>query len=145
LQELENYAMPLVSAELTTRTSLLQNGSIFAPGQYVVVNLPTYGIDEDTAFLIQQVDITLDEDGSSTEYTYVIRFGGKIVGVQEFLESLAGQTEEVQDVSQILTIQQIADGVVASDEAPTHTILTPPFEWGPDGSPQLIWNKGEWA
>ena len=109
------------------------------------MNLPTYGINSDTAFLIQEVEIMLDEDGSTIEYTYRVRFGGKMVGVREFLESLASEGDEVSDSRQILTIEQITDSAEIEDAAPTHTIYTPPFEWGDGGSPQLTWNLGEWA
>jgi hypothetical protein len=144
-QELEQYSMPLVTGLFTTRTSLLANGSIFAPGQYVVVNLPTYGIDADTAFLIQQVDITAQEDGERTEYAYTVRFGGKIVSVQGLLEGLASKTEEVQDATKILTIQQLTETAEIEDEAPTHAIFTPPFQYGPGGSPQGRYNLSEWS
>lgn len=130
-QELDQFSMALVIGEFITRTSLLSGGSIFSPGQYVVVNLPTHGISTDTAFLIQEVDITLDEDGSTPEYTYQVKFGGKIVGVREFLESLASQASEVQDVTQILTIEQVTDAVSVADAAPTHELFTPPFIYGP--------------
>lgn len=144
-QELAQFSMPLVNGRFTTRTSLLSGGSIFQPGQYVVVNLPTYGISTDTAFLVQQVDISITENSTTTEYTYRVRFGGKIVGVREFLESLASETEEVQDATQILTIEQVTDTVQIDDDAPTRTLYTPPFQYGPGGSPQGVWNKSEWA
>lgn len=144
-RELEEFSMPLVDGQFTTRTSLLSDGSIFAPGQYVVMNLPSYGINGGTAFLIQQVEISMDEDGDTIEYTCKVRFGGKIVGVQEFLETLASQTEEVEDATQILTIQQLTETAEIEDEAPTHAIFTPPFQYGPAGSPQGKYNLSEWA
>lgn len=144
-QELEEFSMPLVTGRFVTRTSLLTGGSIFQPGQYVVVNLPTYGIATDTAFLIQEVEISITEDSSTTEYTYRVRFGGKMVGVREFLESLASETDEVQDATQILTIEQLTDSAEVADAAPTRALFTPPFQWGAGGSPQLIWNLGEWS
>jgi hypothetical protein len=144
LQELEEFSMALVNGQFTTRTSLLTAGSIFQPGQYVVVNLPTYGISSDTAFLVQEVEISVTENSTTTEYTYRVRFGGKMVGVREFLESLASETAEVKDATLILTIEQITDAAAVSDGTPTRTLTTPPFKWGV-GSPQLVWNKGEWS
>src|SRR5204863_211015 len=98
------------------------------------------------AFLIQEVAISLYETNSTTtEYVYDVRFGGKMVGVREFLESLASEVEEVQDATQILTIEQLTEAVELDDDAPTKTNTTPPFQYGPAGSPQGVWNKSEYA
>jgi hypothetical protein len=144
-QELDEFAMPLVNGQFTTRTSLLDPGSIFAPGQYLTVNLPTYDIDDDTAFLIQEVNINLLETSSTTtEYEYTVRFGGKLVGVREFLESLASETSEVQDATEILTLEHASDALEIEDTTPTRTNITPPFKWG-SGSPQGKWGLSEWS
>lgn len=138
-QELEEFADPLVTGIFTTRTGLLASGSsIFKAGQYLTVNLPTYGISTDTAFLIHEVQITVLETTSATEYEYSVRFGGKIVDVEKFIESLAADAEEVQDVEEIKTIFSASDTVETSDNAPTRTLYTPPFEVGPSGSPQAV-------
>jgi hypothetical protein len=137
--------MPLVNGQFLTRTSLLSGGSIFAPGQYLTVNLPTYDIDDDTAFIIQEVNIRLKEtSSSSTEYEYTVRFGGKLVGVREFLESLASETSEVTDATEILTLEHASDAFEVDDQAPTKQNYTPPFKWG-SGSPQGRWGLSEWT
>ena len=145
VQELDEFSMPLVNGQFTTRTSLLSGGSIFMAGQYLTVNLPTYDIDTDSAFLIQEVNVTLEENSGATEYIYQVRFGGKLTGVREFLESLASETSEVQDVTQILTLKQIADAAAVVDDTPTHANFTPPFQYGPAGSPQGVWGLSEWS
>ena len=145
LQELDEFAMPLVNGQFSTRTSLLSGGSIFAPGQYLTVNLPTYDIDTDSAFLIQEVNVTMEENSGTTEYIYRVRFGGKLTGVREFLESLASETAEVQNVTEILTLEKLSDAFELEDQAPTHEIFTPPFQYGPAGSPQGRWNLSEWS
>jgi hypothetical protein len=96
LQELSEFSTALVAGRFTTRTSLLTGGSIFAPGQYLTVNLPTYGISTDIAFLIQEVEITLHEDGSTTEYTYRVRFGGKWWACGNFSKALLPKAKRWQ-------------------------------------------------
>lgn len=145
LQELEEYAFPLVNATFITNSTLLSGGSIFTPGQYVIVNLPSYGISTDTAFLIQEVTIEMKEtDASTTVYKYAVRFGGKMVGVREFLETLASESGEVNDVSKILTIEGATDEVEIADSGLTQTKFTPPFKYT-SGTPKGMWNKSEWA
>lgn len=143
-QELEEFSMPLVVGEFVTRTGLLAAASYFQAGQILTVNLPTYGISSNTAFLIQEVNITLVEDDSTIEYEYRVRFGGRMVGVQEFLESLVQDGEEVADVTEILTIEQITDQEVSLDSAPTRITATPPYKYT-SGSPVGKWNLSEWA
>lgn len=150
VQELSEYSMPLVDGWIGTRSGLLNSASsVFKPGQVLTVNLPSQGLATDTAFLIQEVQIEVI-DGSSSEYKYTIRFGGKIVGVQEFLENLASQQvdgSETANPSEILTIEQVTDSLEMSDtDTPISTTnQTPPFEYGPAGSPQGVWNLSEWG
>jgi len=146
-QELEEYGMPLVEGTIRTRTGLLAGGSIFVPGQALTVNFPSYGLSTDTVFLIQEVQINVVE-GSDTEYEYIIKFGGKIVGIQEFLETLASQQAEGEEVAtddEIITIEHATDSMEFEDQAPTTSIQTPPFEYGGGGNPQGKWNLSEWA
>lgn len=122
----------------------------FAPGQYVTVNLPTYGISTDSAFLIQEVVTEINEDSatSTTEYTYTVRFGGKLVGVQEFLESLSSEISSATETdtgTDIKTIEFLTESMVAVDSNLSHITETPPFQYGPGGSPQGRWNLSEWS
>jgi len=148
LQELEEFAMALVNGEFKTRTTLLGNpASIFTAGQYLTVNLPTHGINTDTAFLIQEVNISMveDKENATTEYFYDVRFGGKMVGVQEFLESLAAEEGDVTEADVIITIESLTDAFIADDDAPTEDTVSPPFEYGPSGSPQGRYNMAEYS
>lgn len=150
LQELDQFADPLVNGQFVTRTGLLSGGSYFAPGQYLTVNLPTYGISSDSVFLIQEVVTEVNEDSNTgrTEYTYTVRFGGKLVGVQEFLESLSSEiasATETDTGADIKTIEFLTDSFVAEDSGLTHTNQTPPFKYGPAGSPQGKYGKSEYA
>lgn len=148
IQELAEYSMPLVMGTIQTRTGLLSGGSIFRPGQAMTVNLPTYGLNTDTVFLIQEVGISFQEDGTNTEYFYTLKFGGKIVGVQDFFESLAAQQadgDEVSDAGTIITIEHVTDILEFEEASVTEDIETPPYKWGPGGTPQGKWNLSEWA
>lgn len=145
-QELLEFADPLLYGLFKTRTSLLDPATIFAPGQYLTVNLPSWGISTDTVFLIQEVTITMYEgESGATEYEYLVRFGGKIVDVETFIMTLAKQGTDVSNADEIKTIFGASDTIELEDSTPTMTKFTPPFQWGPSGSPQWVWNKSEWS
>lgn len=146
VKELSEFADPLVKGTLVTRTSLLSSGTVFSPGQALTVNLPTYSISTDTTFLIQEVNIEVNEDsGLGVEYIYTIRFGGRLAGVQEFLESLASAVDETADATEIKTIELLTDIAEAADGSLTHITQTPPFKYGNSGTPRGRWNLSEWA
>jgi len=137
-QELAEFADPLANGTFKTRSDMLGASHIFAPGQYLTANLPSWGISSDTAFLIQEVKISLTESSSIT-YHYEVRFGGKLVGVQEFLESLATPSEDTQESEEIKTIFGVQDSLVITEHAsPTMTKKTGNFEVGPGGNPQAV-------
>jgi hypothetical protein len=149
MRELDEFADPLVNGTFKTRTSLLSGGSIFSPGQMLTVNLPTHGIAQDAAFLVQEVNISLSEDAGAgtTEYTYEVRFGGKLAGVQEFLESLASQEDEAPDTltGTVFTIEGLSDSLALADGSLSHAIFTPPFKFGPSGSPVFKFGFSEFG
>ena len=138
-QELAEFADPLANGTFKTRSDILSGGSIFEPGQYLTVNLPAWGIASDTAFLIQEVKVSLSENGTSIIYHYEVRFGGKLVGVQEFLESLATPAEDTQESEEIKTIFGVQDSLVITEHAtPSFTTQTGNYEIGPGGNPQAV-------
>lgn len=143
-QELAQFATPLITGKVVTRSDLLSPGSIFRPGQALTVNLPSWGITTDTAYTIQQVVTRLNEDGSNIIYSYEITFGGKPVGVQEFLESLVPQGGVANTTIEVFKTAGV-DVAVASDSTPTMNTYTPPFRYGPGGSPQGKYNLSEWG
>lgn len=149
LQELAQFANPLVTGQFVTRTGLLSGGSYFKVGQYVTINLPTYGISSDSAFLIQEVNTELNEDSatSTDQYIYTVRFGGKLIGVQEFLESLSAQVAgiNVNVEADIKTIEFLSDRFVAVDSGLSMVKATPPYKYGNSGTPRGKWNESEWA
>lgn len=150
-QELAEFSMPLADGRITTRSGLLASPTnVFSPGQYITITSATQGLASATAFLIQEVQIeVLDGSGGATEYNYMIRFGGKVVGIQEFLETLAAQqTEEVEASTQadIVTIEHVSDTMEFSDSdvAISMSKDTPPYHYT-STSPVGKWNLSEWA
>jgi len=149
MQEIAEFSMPLVDGKITTRSGLLASPTnVFKPGQYITITSATQGLSSATTFLIQEMTIKV-LDGSSTEYLYMIRFGGKIVGIQEFLENLASQQAEGVDAStqaEIVTIEHVTDTLQFQDAVvpASASIQTPPFKYT-SGSPLGKWNLSEWA
>lgn len=117
-QELSLFSLPLVSGKAITRTSLLQAGSYFTPGQALTVNLPSWGITVDTAYLIQSVVTSLVENGSAVEYIYEITFGGRLLGITDFMIALA-TPENALEVSQALQLIVGAGEVISISDVLT--------------------------
>lgn len=165
LKELDAFANPTLIGKVITRTGILTAGSYFAPGQLLTINSPAYGINIDTPYMIQSVVTTLNESGSSIEYRYEITFGGRNVGVVDFLQALAtpetpldtsGQVTKIQSVAEDIVITEtitrdsntknIAETVSIVEAAPTKVNVTPPFKWGVDATANKgVWGKSEWA
>jgi len=163
LKELAEYANPIVTGQFKTRTGLLTSGSIFQPGQELTINSPSWGISTDTKYLIQEVIITLVEDGTNIEYNYNIRFGGRLLDAASFLESLASKEDPIFATEEIDTIKAITEEMSIAETIERDSLLksitesatiaesiskvnnTPPFQWGPGGSPQFVWGASEWA
>jgi hypothetical protein len=164
LKELEQYADPLVVGTFYTRTGLLLAGSYFTAGQQITVNLPTWGITVNTVYLIQEVEITtLAEDTGTIEYQYRVTFGGKLLGLQRFLESLAEQEVAINEDSEVDTVWAVAENLSIAEsitrnglvqslseslsiaESISKTNTTPPFKWAASGTKQAIWGKFEWG
>jgi hypothetical protein len=163
LKEIDLYGNPLVNGIFETRTGLLSAGTYFKPGQSLTVNLPTWGISVDTKYLIQSVVTTLVEDGTTIEYNYVVRFGGRLLNAASFLESIAGQEQVILDTEEIDRIEVISEEVTITEiitrdpllksisetvtvaESISKTNTTPPFKWGVSGTKKGVWNESEWG
>lgn len=163
LKELDEYANPLVNGSFTTRTGLLQAGSYFIPGQNVTINLPEWGILVDTPYLVQEVVTTLVEDGTNIEYTYVVRFGGRLLNAVTFLEKMASKEQVVLETEEIDRIEVIAEDITIAEtivrnanarsisesltvsESLSKSNTTPPFKWGVSGTKKGVWNASEWG
>lgn len=164
LQELAQFANPILSGQFITRTGLLQAGSYFVPGQALTVNLPVWGIASDTVYVIQKVVTTLEESGSAIEYHYDVTFGGRLLGVVDFLIALgtpesplddSGEIEKIHAVPETITITEVitrnnnvknTTDTLSIAESLSKTNVTPPFKWGVDGTANKgVWGKSEFA
>lgn len=164
LQELEEFADPVLSGNFKTRTGLLSAGSYFAPGQAITVNLPSWGISVDTVYVIQKVTITAEESGSAIEYHYDVTFGGRLLGVLDFLQALATpespldtsqEVQKIKAISEVVAIveaitrngnvRSVAESVTIVETTPAQVNTTPPFKWAPSGTKKMIWGKFEWG
>lgn len=145
--ELEEYADALANGRFKTRSTILGAGNIFEPGQALTVNMPSWNLSSDTVFLVQEVVTRVSEGGASVVYNYDVRFGGKVVGIEEFLQSLIAKPVDTADSTSgtVKTIYGLQDIVTLEDNTPTKTNITPHFEYGPAGSPQGKWNLSEWS
>lgn len=162
LQELDDFSEPILNGTFFTRTNLL-SGTIFAPGQVLTVNLPTWNINVDTDYLIREVIIKPLEAVEGIEYAYEVVFGGKMFGISDLISKLSSKEEyifgskeidrieaisERLGIEEIITRDQNAQSVqedVGIEEAITRNNITPPFEYGPAGVPQGVWNSAEWG
>lgn len=164
LKELAAYSNPVLAGTVITRTGLLTAGSYFQCGQILTANLPAWGISTDTTYVVQKVVTTMDESGSSIEYHYEITFGGRLLGVVDFLLALAGEElpldtsgdiETIHAVSEIVTIAEVVtqnqnfnsvtDTLTIVETTPSMTTAAPPFQWKPGGTHPMLWNKGEYS
>lgn len=163
--ELNAWSYPILTGQFVTRTGLLQAGSYWSAGSAITVNFPSYGISTDTVFIIQKVVTTLIEGaGGAIEYTYDVTFGGRQLGVVDFLIALAEPEVPIDDgaqvtlihaVSEILTLSEIVtrDGNKKTvsetgtivEAAPTIVLTTPPFNWQAAGAKPAIWNLFQWG
>ena len=104
-------------------------------------------------------------DNQSMKHLDVLcnRFGGRLIDAVVFLESLASKEDTVFATQEIDTIKAISEEVIITEtitrdanlrtitesvtitEAIVRTNYTPPFEYGPAGSPQGVWNSSEWG
>lgn len=161
LQELTMFSLPILQGRFKTRTGLLTAGSYFLAGQALTVNLPSWGINVDTTYVILKVMTTFEESGSQIEYHYDVYFGGRMLGVTDFLLALAtpeqpldtaNALQKVFAVSEVITIAEtitknnnfrsISEAITIV-ETITKKNFTPPFKW--NDTVNSNWNEAEWS
>ena len=105
---------------------------------------------------------TLDESGSAIEYHYTVTFGGRLLGVLDFLQALAtpqepldtsGEVQTIQSIAEIVTLvevitqnqnyQTVTDSVTLA-ESISESTRTPPYQWQASGQPSK-WGEAEWG
>jgi hypothetical protein len=144
LKELDQYANPILTGEFVTRTGLLTAGSYFAPGQVLTINSPAYGISVNTTYIIQKVETTLDEDGTTVEYHYKVTFGGRLFGVVDFLLALGTPIPALNADGQVRKIHANSEAITVTDTA-SMTKYSANSRWAPTGGQKGVWNLSQWA
>jgi len=138
--ELRQYANALIEGSFITD----QDG--YRSGQLLPVNIPTRGIE--SQYLIQTVT-KKSIGGGYLEYS--VKFATLLTGLTDFLISLwqasqkiYSRDDEVQDTT-LDEILQKTDALALTHAVPAFAEFTPPFQYGPGGSPQGIWNESQWG
>lgn len=162
-KELDEFSDPVLSGNIKTRTGLLQAGTVFAAGMAIIINMPSWGIVTNTTYIIQKLVTTLDESGDAIEYHYNITFGGRLLGVVDFLQALATPEDPLDISGEVITIHAIDESIsvieTISKNAHLHSVsetvsiaetinqskTTPPFKWAPSGTKKGVWNESEWG
>jgi hypothetical protein len=99
------------------------------PGQLVTINLPERGIDN--TYLVQRVTIT-PVPTPSTKWTYKVEFGGRLIGIPDFLKALVSAQQQKKLAStEIMHFIEIYDeDTVELTDSLTTTPRTPPYICG---------------
>lgn len=132
--ELTDYADPIITGEFITDTRL--SPGIWKAGQLVTISLPSRGISGN--YLIQQVDWYLQD---MDNFKIKVKFGGRLIGMMQFLESLIKKESDVVSEEVIDVVENLDDGIILS-ESNTLTLFIEPHKWSNDAGTTP--NKGKW-
>lgn len=134
--EIRQYSNALVQGNFKTD----QDG--YRSGQLLTINIPSRGIN--SQYLIQNV--TKKSIGGG-HLEYEVAFATLLTGLTDFLLSLweAGRKIVTREDEVLDELVQKSDEISVSHAVPTFEEFTPPFEYGPGGSPQGVWNESQWG
>lgn len=135
--ELKQYSNALVKGSFKTD----QDG--YRSGQLLTVNIPTRSIN--SQYLIQAVT-KKSIGGGYLEYT--VTFATLLTGLTDFLLSLWEEGKKIvtrkdEVLDEFVGIEM--NTITLSDAAPTFEEYTPPFQYGPGGSPQGVYNESQYS
>lgn len=135
--ELRQYSNASVKGTFKTD----QDG--YRSGQLLKIDIPSRGVD--SQYLIQTVT-KKSIGGGHLEYT--VTFATLLIGLTDFLLSLweAGKkivTREDEVLDEFVGIEM--NTITLSDAVPTFEEFTPPFQYGPGGSPQGVYNESQYG
>ena len=137
--ELEEYADCLISG------SFITDQSGYRSGQLLTVNMSLRGYTNKT-YLIQNV--TMIKMAGENNFEYQITFATKLKGLTELLREMLDRGKEIvirpdEVLSDLLKIT--GDNMTISHADPTFEEHTPPFQYGPGGSPQGRYNEAQYG
>jgi len=135
--ELLMYANPIIEGSFTS----FQSG--WRSGQRLHIDLTDRNIDE--YYLVKEVEIECI-GGDSLKYTVTIAttlqgFTWLMIKILDGLKDYIERTDEILD--QLRTISD--EEAFIADSVPTHDLIAPPFEYGPAGVPQGVYNESQYA
>lgn len=136
--ELEKYASPSIKGSFSTD----QNG--YRSGQVLTLEMPERGYDSNK-FLIEKVSAQLKNDN---KFEYDITFSNPLTkSFEKFLIDLLDGSKEIivreNEILHKLAVVE-AETITLTTTVATDVKQTPPFQWGPGGSPQAKWNEFQW-
>ncbi len=136
LAELDMYSEELIEGSFS---SLLDG---WKSGQRLRVNLTDRNVD--AYYMIREVNI---EALGGDRYIYHITFATYLQGFNWLLiKLLDGIKPKVTRTDEILDqIIPIAETITPSDGVPSFEQYTPPFQYGPGGDPQGVYNESEYS
>lgn len=153
--EVEKYGNSIIEANFTTHVFGLQ------PGQEIVITDTTSGRNVNQAFMIQKVIATVE---AGKYFKYKVMCSSVLYGIVEFFQQLLKATSEIEIDENAVPINLIqnAETITVSDiatsksknpqtesvgvgESVATTVVTPPFQYGPGGSPQGVYNLSEYG
>lgn len=161
-EELNDFAEPILSGTIITRTSLLSD-TIFKSGEVITVNLPSWNINVDTDYLIQEVRVQPIEATDGIEYEYEVILGGKMFGISELIAKMVSKEEYISGSAEIDTIELISERVgieesitrdaglhsvqedIGIEESLSQSNTIPPFKWAPSATKKAVWGLFEWG
>lgn len=142
-------ARDLGTAELLKYKNAIVEGTFISTydgwksGQRLHIDLTDRNID--TYYLIKEVNIiALAPD----KLRYEITFATFLQGFSWFLIKLLDKTRDRDIDTDDFTDEytNVYESFKVSETVPiTTTLTTPPWDWGPGGTPQLRWNLGTWG
>lgn len=134
--ELRQYANPLVTGSFETEDQGYRSG------QLLTLNILSRGFSGD--YLIQSV--TKSSLGIG-RFTYSVEFATRLKGLTEFLIELLKRGRKIieRDDEVLDELLQKSDTIIFTPSAATFDEDTPPYEYGPGGTPQGVYGESQYA
>jgi len=135
--ELDESANPHISGTFVTD----QDG--YRPGQLLLLMLPTWG-HNNKYFLVQKVVAKVRGD---SKFEYTVTFATNLKGLTDLIVKLIDKGKEVivRQNETLHDMSRVSDEMALTEAAPLYEEQTPPYQYGPGGSPQGVWNESQWG
>lgn len=137
------------NAELTKYANTMVNGSFYSfqtgwrTGQQLHIDLTDRNIDK--YYLIREVKIIAI---GGNKLRYEIKFATQLLGFTWMLIKMLDELRPkvIRDDEILSQLYQFEENEISvSDATPTTSLVTPPYQYGPGGSPQGVYNESQWG